>query len=75
MDDDEDHQEDSTPCQTNLIVGDPEVRGREDGSADLVQDGEKHRDLEAEDVGVRGLQHQEVDLEIAHQMLQDVLGC
>ena len=75
MDDDEDHQEDRTPCQTNPIVGDFDVRGREDGSADPVQDGEKHRDLEAEDVGVRGLQHQGVDLEIAHQMHQDALGC
>ena len=33
MDDDEDHQEDRTPCQITPIKGDLDVPGREDGGA------------------------------------------
>ena len=40
MDDDEDHQEDRTPCQITPIVGDLDVPGREDGGTGLVEDGE-----------------------------------
>ena len=40
MDDDEDHQEDRTPCQTTPIVGDLDVPGSEDGGTGLVEDRE-----------------------------------
>ena len=40
MDDDEDHQEDRTPCQITPIIGDLDVLGREDGGAGHVEDGE-----------------------------------